>query len=144
MKKYAISTFTLLFFSFLLPNVYRMYNNGEIKTIHPFFLSNEKISLAWYLKDCGDLISFSMIVLVVCLLLNLIEKYLKSDHWTGNLEITNFVNLWQLVFWIIFFSSVLDFVHYLIAFKQIQWFFLIQSGLFLIVSCHYICKAYRK
>jgi len=139
MKKYAISTFTLLFISFLLPNVYRIYNNGPIKMIKPFLLSSEEISIAWYLKDCGELLSFTSLVLVVCLLLNLIEKKVEEPY-----EVVFFINLWQVVFWVIFYSSILDFTHYIIAFKQIQWFFLIQSGLFLLISCNTICKAYKQ
>lgn len=139
MKKYAISTFTLLFISFLSPNVYRIYNNSSIKMVRPFLLSKEEISIAWYLKDCGELLSFTCLVLVVCLLLNLIEKKVEEPY-----EVIFFINLWQVVFWVIFYSSILDLAHYVMAFKQIQWFFLIQSGLFLLISCNTICKAYKQ
>lgn len=113
--------------------------------LNPFYgQPNEKISLAWYMKDIGELISFSLIILVVCIILNFVKSYLIKEKVSEYYRMRIFLKLWQEIFWIIFVSSILDFGHYMLAFKHAEWFFLSQTLAFFGMSCFYIFKSFYR
>jgi len=146
MKSTIIKTVILFGISSILPNVHRFLNNTDkMIMIKPFHNQpKEQISLAWYLKDTGELISFTLIIWVVCIILGAVENYLKKERAIEYGRMMVFVKLWQEIFFIIFISSILDFAHYLIAFKRAEWFFLTQTFVFFLMSCYYIFKSFYK
>jgi hypothetical protein len=143
MKKNVYTTLLLLFFSIFVNSLNRAFNSGEI--IYPYSLEPTiPISIAWYAKHVCELISFSLLMLCVCFILRPVEKHLSEVKWVGHNAIFVFVKVWHRIFWVIFFTSILDTINYLISFKQAEWFFLIQNGLFLIMTSYYLYKAFRK
>ena len=146
MRNTIIKSISLFFISSILPNVHRFLNNEhKMIMLKPFYIQVDKgISLAWYLKDIGELISFTLLSWVVCIILKAIEKYLRKERVMEYERMIVFIKLWREIFYVIFISSVLDFGHYMVAFKRAEWFFLIQTFIFFLMSCYYIFKSFYR
>jgi len=126
------------------PQVYRTFNSNPVM-IHPFyFMPETAISVAWYLKDIGEMISYSVIMFIVTLVLKPIESHLEDVKWSGHLGLLSFVKLWHRFFFVIFVISVFDLGHYVLAFKQSEVFFLVLNGFFVVLTGRYAYKIYRK
>ena len=143
MKKQVTRTLLLFFISVLVGNLNRAFNSSEM--IAPFTVKPDiQISIAWYAKHVCDLLSFSLLMLCVCSILKPVENHLKEASWVGHNAMYVFVRVWHRIFLIVFIVSCLDLVHYIISFRQMEWFFLIQNGLFFIMTSFYLYKAYKK
>lgn len=140
MKKYAISSVVLLFLSVLAGQFDRAFNSTD--AVRPFMLIDAETSLGWYTDYLCDLISFSLLMYAVIVILKPIKLHFLEDEKRNWLY--GFVKMWHRVFWVIFITSLLDIVHFVIAARQFDKFFLIQNGLFLIMTGYFIYKLYRK
>lgn len=150
MKKYTIRTVVTLSLSWVIPMLYRLWNNSPIEYIHPFLYGTGKdgnplrISIQWYVKDIGELISYSLVMLTVCMILIPVIKHLQEVKWVGHNGLLIFVTVWQRLFQIIFWASVFDLIHYIIAFRQIEIYFLILNGFYFLLSFYYLFKLWRR
>lgn len=145
MKWFVIKTVTLFFLSVFVANAHRVLNASRIEMLHPFIARPEiPISRHWYYLFLGDLISYSFVWLWVCFTLNPIQRHLQDIKWAGTNPYLVFVTLWHNIFWVCFFASILDIAHFLIGFKTIDWWFVVQNSVFLIISIYFICKSYFK
>lgn len=144
MKKQTIISVSLFLLAALLPNVHRMLNNEHIYKFHPFPFSNMEISLQWYVKDLGDLFSYSLVMLLVLFLLRVVEKHLEGEQWKGHDKILSFIKVWERVFNITFIISIFDIAHYLLSFKQTEWLYLVMNGIFWIMTCYYLFKLKKR
>lgn len=150
MKKYTIRTVATLIVSWVLPHVHRLWNNMPIEKITPFYFGRGKtgkpleISVQWYVKDIGDLLSFSLLMLTVVMILFPVIKHLKEVKWVGHNQLLIFVTLWHRLFLIVLVSSVFDLIHYLIAFRQVEWYFLILNGGYVVMSIYFIQKLWKR
>lgn len=143
MKKYVFLSLSLFFLSAFLNNLYRIFNSDEI--IKPFFLKKElEISVAWYAKHVCELLSFSFLMLCICSILKPVRNHLKNSNWLGHNSIYVFTKLWSRLFCTVVWISLFDLLHYIIAFRQLEWFFLIQNALFFLLTSYYIFHAYKK
>jgi hypothetical protein len=143
MKKNVRTTLVLFFLSVFVNNFNRVFSSPEIITPFPFD-KDVSISVAWYAKHICELLSFSLLMLCVCFILKPVEEHLKTVQWVGHNSLHTFVKVWHRIFWVVFLVSGLDLVHYILAFRHIEWFFLIQNGLFFLLTIFYLFKAYRK
>lgn len=143
MKKPVTITLTLLFLSAIVNNLNRGIISSEMITPY-FFEPAIKISVAWYAKHICELLSFSLIILCVCYVQRTVEQHLSKVSWPGHNTLYVFVKVWHRIFWTIFIISIVDLFHYLISFRQMEWFFLIQNGIFFTMTSYYLYKAYRK
>lgn len=144
-KKYTIRTIVTLVISWILPQIHRIYNNFPIKIIHPFpYAKQVEISTQWYVKDLGDLSSFSLLMVMVYMVLIPVRNHLKEAQWVGHNRLLNFVTLWHRLFLIIIIASIFDIVHYILAFRQLEWYFLILNGGYLVMSLYYIQKLWKR
>ncbi len=143
MKKQVTKTLVLFFVSVLVNSIDRAFQSEEM--IAPFMYADDiKISIAWYAKHICELLSFSILMLCVCSILRPVEKHLNEVKWVGHNAMYVFVKVWHRIFFIVFIVSCLDLVHYIISFRQLHWFFLIQNGFFFIMTSIYLFKAYKK
>lgn len=145
MKRFVIKTVSLFFLSIITANAHRIFNASPIDIIHPFILQKSlPISKHWYYLFLGELISYSCVWLWVCFTLKPIINHLQNIKWNGNNPYLVFLTLWYDIFWVCFYASILDILHYLISFKRIWWWFIIQTTVFLFISIFFICKSYYK
>lgn len=150
MKKYTIRTISTLIIGWVLPHIHRLWNNKPIEKITPFLFGKGKdgkpikISVEWYVKDIGDLLSFSLLMLTVVMILIPVIDHLKKVQWHGHNQLLIFVTLWYRLFLVILVSSIFDFIHYMVAFRQIEWYFLILNGGYVIMSTYFIQKLWKQ
>jgi len=142
MKKPIAKTLLLFFLSVIINNAHRAWRSAEM--IQPFLINDLQISVAWYAKLLCDMISFTLIMMCICFVLQPVESHMKNSEWKGHNAIYIFVKVWHRVFWVVVVISVLDIAHYLLSFRQTEWFFLVQNGIFFIMTSYYLYKAYRK
>lgn len=143
MKKSVKTTLILFFLSVFVNTIHRAFNSQEL--IYPFIYEKEiPISIAWYTKHICELVSFTLIMLCVCYILKPVEKHLMEVKWVGHNALLVFVKVWHRIFWVVVIISLLDLVHYIISFRQTEWFFLIQNGIFFLMTAYYLFKAYKK
>lgn len=142
MKKFVIKTMLFFCASYFIQYVYKFVVNPIM--VNPFPLRPDiSISTDWMFKYYGELISYSFMMLAICYVLNPIEQHLK-EKMNSYYGLYIFVRMWHRVFWVIFFTSILDIINYALSFKRNEYFFLIQNGLFLILTCYFIYKTYKK
>lgn len=143
MKKHLRNSLALFFASVLVTNLHRPFTSGEM--IFPFPLEPEiKISIAWYAKMICDLVATMLFTMCICAVLSPVEKHLKEVTWVGHNAMYVFVKVWHRIFFIVAVVNGLDLLHFMISFRQTNWFFLIQNGFFFIMTSYYLYKAYRK
>lgn len=143
MKKSVRTTLVLFFLSIFINNLNRAFSSAEM--INPYPLKTDiAISVAWYAKHICELLSFSLLMLCICFILKPVEEHLKTVQWVGHNSLHTFVKVWHRIFWVVFLVSGLDFIHYILAFRNIEWFFLVQNGFFFLLTTFYLFKAYRK
>lgn len=143
MKKDVKITLILFALSVFMNNLNRAFTSSEIINPYPL-MPDIKISVAWYAKHISELISFSLLMLCVCCILKPVKQHLKSVIWLGHNTLLTFVSVWHRIFMIVFLVSILDLIHYFIAFRRIEWFFLVQNGLFFLLTIFYLFKAFKK
>ncbi len=145
MKKFVQRTIVLFFLAIIVANMHRIFNASKIEYIKPFIAyPNMPISKHWYWLFIGELVSYSFVWLWVCFTLNPVINHLKDINSISTRPYLVFLTLWHNIFWVCFFASVLDTLHYLIGFKMISWWFIVQNSVFLIISSCLICKSYFK
>lgn len=145
MKKYWIISLSLLFLSVITGNLDRFTRLNDGGYIKPFpLMQDEQIHLWWYSKHIAELASFSLLMLMVCYIMKGIEQYFMEKPGESYTGIFIFVKTWHRLFWVIAITSLLDLIHYLLAFKRLEEFFLIQNGLYLMITAFFIYKAFRK
>jgi len=143
MKKHLRNTLILFFASVLVNNFHRIFSSGDM--IYPFPMEPEiKISIAWYAKMVCDLLSATLFTMCICAVLKPVEKHLHEVTWVGHNAMYVFVKVWHRIFFIVAVVNGLDLLHYIISFRQTNWFFLIQNGFFFTMTSYYLYKAYRK
>lgn len=143
MKKSVANSLILFFLSIICQSVYRAFPSDEM--IRPFMLKPDiEISVAWYAKHLSDLFSFMLLMFCIVSILRPVEKHLQDSRWVGHNAMLTFVKLWHRIFFVVAITGALDIVHYFISFKQTQWFFLAQNGVFFLMTFFYLFKAYRK
>lgn len=140
MKRYALTSIILLFISVLVGQVDRAYNS--VSAIKPFLISDYETTIGWYTDYLCDLCSFSFLMAAVIVILKPISVHFFTEEIHSWLY--GFVKMWHRVFWVIFVTSLLDIVHFIIAARQIEWFFLAQNGIFLLMTGFFIYKLYRR
>lgn len=134
----------LFFLSCFLPQFYRLFNTKPARILHPFFLKKDiTISKAWYIKDICEALSFSFLMLTICFILKAVERHLEEVDWRGSNKMLAFTKTWHRIFYVVFITSIFDLAHYLISFKQTEWFFLILNGFFLFLTAYYIYRLYH-
>lgn len=139
-RKYIISSISLLMLSVASNNIDRAFNSPVATRPYPLRPVIET-SVGWYWDYLGDLCSFSFLMLAVVLILHPVYYHFKEIQ---HAPLYVFTKMWHRVFWVIFVTSVLDVLHYVLAARQIEQYFLIQNGVFLIMTGYFIYKAYRK
>lgn len=143
MKKSVKTTLILFFLSVFINTLHRAFNSQEL--IYPFWYEKEiAISVAWHTKHICELLSFTLMMLCVCYVLKPVEHHLQDVKWVGHNALLVFVKVWHRIFWVVVVISLLDLLHYIISFRQTEWFFLIQNGIFFIMTGYYLFKAYKK
>jgi hypothetical protein len=149
-KKYVISSISLLMLSVFTNNVDRVFRSNEAVAPFPLYQPTvlDKVrgitSVGWYWDYLGDLFSFAFLMLAIVLILQPIYYHFKLLSGNTYSHLYVFTKMWHRVFWVIFVTSVLDIIHYVLAARQFEKFFLIQNGIFLIMTAYFIYKAYRK
>jgi hypothetical protein len=143
MKKSVKITLILFFLSVFFNTAHRAFTSNEM--IHPFIYNKEvAISIAWYSKHICELVSFTLVMSCVCFILKPVERHLQEVKWVGHNSILVFVKVWHRIFTLVVIISLLDILHYVISFRQTEWFFLIQNAIFFILTGYYLFKAYKK
>ena len=142
MKKYVIKSLVFFGVSYFIQYAYKFVEH-PVK-VNPFPLKPDiAISTDWLAKHYGELVSYSFMMLAICYVLNPIERHFREKR-TSFFALYIFTRMWHRVFWVIFFTSLLDIVNYALSFKRNEYFFLIQNGLFLILTCYFIYKTYKR
>lgn len=142
-RKYVISSISLLMLSVAANNVDRFFYS--IKAVKPYPLRKSiETSVGWYWDYLGDLSSFAFLMLAVVLILQPVYYHFKALSTNTYQHLYVFTKMWHRVFWVIFVTSILDIIHYVLAARQIEQFFLIENGIFLFMTGYFIYKAYRK
>lgn len=100
--------------------------------------------MAWYADMLGDLVSFTLIMWCVVIILAAVCDHFDDFTKPGYYGLYMFSWMWHRVFWVIAITSMLDIVHYLLAARQWHLFFVLQNGLFLLITAVFIIKALRK
>jgi len=142
MRKATIRSLTLFFLSVIVNNLHRGWQSNT--PIHPFFIGDTAISIGWYTKMLCEMLSFSLLMLCVCAILKPVEKHFETVQWVGHNALFIFVKVWHRIFWVVVVISGLDIFHFLLSFRQTEWFFLIQNGVFFLMTSYYLYKAYRR
>lgn len=140
--KQAILPIVLLLISVVAGQMDRWYNSP--KAISPFPFYNHPTSLGWYTNYLGSLCSFSIFALCLIVVQQTLRNYFYSIKDTAHYNLFNFSNLWLRLFKVVFLTSLLDIIHFLLAARQWQIFFLIQSGGYLIATAVLIYKTYKR
>ena len=143
MKRFVKITLWLLALSCLLPHVHRAFNSIGERVITPFYFDKSlEISIGWYVKDIGDLLSYSLQMLMVCYILIPVKNHFEEVVEDGKNfnKLLIFVTMWLRLFQTIFVTSLFDLLHYIIAFKHIQIYFLTLNGIYFFVSVYFIRK----
>lgn len=149
MKKAAFRSVITFFIGCILPQIHRAFARPIVR-INPFHYGVDRdgkeliIFLQWYVKDIGEALSFTAMMMTICFILKPIEKHLKEAKWVGHNSMMIFVKMWYRVFTVVIVISILDLIHYLLSYRHSEWFFLISNGIFLFFTVYYIYKAYRK
>lgn len=144
MKKSVKTTLILFFLSVFVNTIHRAWQS-DTTIIHPFIYEKGiAISVAWYTKHICELLSYTLFVLCVCYILKPVEHHLQDVKWVGHNALLVFVKVWHRIFWVVVITSCLDITHYLLSFRQTEWFFLIQNLIFFLMTGYYFFKAYRK
>lgn len=117
------------------------YEDG---TINPFPFHPGPTSKAWYWDMLFDLVSFSLIMCCIVVVLDVVSIHFTDFKKHGYYELYVFTWMWHRVFWVIAITSALDIIHFMLAARQWEWYFLVQNALFLIISCYFIFKAFWK
>lgn len=141
-RKSTILPIVLLFLSVLTGQLDRMFNST--KAINPFPYYGHPTTLGWYTDYLGDLCSFSILMYCVVSILDPLSKYFKSKEDTAHRSLFIFSMLWITLFKVIFITSLLDVLHFVLAARQWDLFFLVQNGVYLLMTGFLIYKAYRK
>jgi len=145
MRRFVKITILLFTLCTVSAFAHRLFNNSPIKIIHPFFLKRDMpISKHWYYLFLGDMISYSCLWLWICSTIRPLKNHLKELAWIGHNPYLVFSTLWYNIFLICFVSSLLDIIHYLLAFKTFEWWFVVQTSAFTLTSVVLICKSYFK
>lgn len=147
MKRFVKITLWLLAVSCILPHIHRAFNSVAGDIIHPFYFDKEvEISIGWYVKDIGDLLSYSLQMLMICYILIPVKKHFEEVLEDGKSfsKLLIFVTMWLRLFQTIFVTSVFDFLHYMIAFKHIQIYFLTLNGVYFLFSIYIIRKLWKQ
>ena len=143
MKKYILSSIALLMLSVFANNVDRIFYSPA--AVHPYPLKPAIVtSVGWYWDYLGDLISFSFLMLAVVLILQPVYYHFRHLSKNSYQHLFVFTKMWHRVFWVIFVTSILDILHYVLAARQFEYFFLVQNAVFLLMTGYFIYKAYRK
>jgi hypothetical protein len=141
-KKTTIRPIVLLLLSVFTGQVDRMFNSP--RAINPFPYYNQPTSLGWYTDYLGDLCSFSILMYCVISILSPLAMYFKWKNDFTHHSLFIFSMLWIRLFQVVFITSLLDIVHFVLAARQWELFFLIQNGIYLLMTGYLIYKAYRK
>jgi len=142
MKKDTVRALSFFFLSTIVNNIYRGWQNNKL--IKPFLINDIEISVSWYSKMLCDMTSFLLLMLCVCAILKPVEKHFENVQWVGHNALFIFVKVWHRIFWVVVIISALDIAHFLLSFRQTEWFFLIQNGIFFLMTSYYLYKAYKR
>lgn len=143
MKKHLRNSLILFFGSVLVNSLHRAFTDSGM--IYPFpWEPDISISIAWYAKHISELSSAILFTMCICAVLKPVEKHLNDVSWVGHNAMYVFVKVWHRIFFIVAVVNGLDLLHYLISFRQTNWFFLIQNGFLFLMTAIYLYKAYRK
>lgn len=124
-------------------NIDRLFTSP--KPTNPYFFRHDIVtSIGWYWDYLGDLISFSLLMYCVVLVLKPVYIHFRDTPVQAHTGLFIFTKLWHRIFLVIFVTSILDIIHYVLAARQIQQFFLIQNAVYLIMTGYFIFKAYHK
>jgi len=144
MKKSIRITVVLFALAFLLPNLHRAFSGYGVERVQMFLLSNEVISVQWYVKMLCQHISFLCTMLLVCSILKPVARHIGQAPWVGHNAVQEFVVMWWWVFAIISATAAIDVIHFIIAFQRIEWLFLLQNFLFLLLASYKIYYTLKK
>lgn len=143
MEKFAKKTVFLFFLSIIIASAHRVFNASHTEMFNPFIAKPDiPISKHWYYLFLGELLSYSCVWLCVCFAIKPVKMHMQDMPWVGKNPYLVFISVWYNIFWVCFFASLLDTVHFLIGFKRIEWWFLVQTSGFLLISIFFICKSY--
>lgn len=142
-KGKTILSITLLFMSVFANNIDRVFRSDA--GINPFPLRPDiRTSVGWYWDYLGDIVSFTFLMGTVVVILEVVYAHFADFRKKGYYALYTFTWMWHRVFWVILLTSVLDLIHYLLAARQIEWFFLGINGVFLVLTAIFIYKAFKR
>lgn len=143
-KKDAIFTVTMFCLSFMLPHLHRAFAGHGTQRLQLFPLNDEAVSVQWYVKFIGEQVSYIMLLLLCCRVMIVAARHIANSPWNGRNITLDFVHMWVYVTGIVVVFSAIDLVHYLLAFRRIEWLFLAQNGLFVLLATLKIYATFKR
>lgn len=144
-RKHIKQSLLLFAMACLLPNLHRgfaIFGQNRL-TLFPY-AQQEAISVQWYVKMLGGMLSFSCTMFLITTILGPVQRHLQGAKWIGHNSLLAFVVMWRRIFIVVAATSLVDAIHFILAFQRFEWLFLLQNGLFFLLTFIMIYKAFTK
>lgn len=145
MKKSVRITLILFALAVFSSYAHRIFNNSHSVMFNPFYFAKKvEISKHWYYLFLGERISYCIVWVWVVYTIIPLRKHLEDIKWSGINPYLVFAKFWHRISRLVFLCSIIDLIHYVVAFNTVEYWFLIQTFLFIGASVFYLFKSYYK